>query len=58
MAKFIIQNVENAKFVAPSGSHNSYTERLENAKTFATREAAEAEACGNERIVNVEELLK
>lgn len=36
------------RFVTPDGSHHAYTAKRENAKQFATREAAEREACGNE----------
>lgn len=55
--RFVLRNIDNGKFVAPSGSHNSYTDRLQNAKTFATREAAEADACGNEVAAAVEDLM-
>jgi len=41
---------EDGAYVAPSGSSASYTRALQNARTFPTREAAERERCGNERI--------
>lgn len=50
---YVLRNVDNGKYVAPSGSTNSYTERLQNARVFPTREAAQADACGNDRVVAV-----
>jgi hypothetical protein len=38
-------------YVAVSGSENSYTMKLQEARVFATREAAQAETCGNETVV-------
>jgi hypothetical protein len=55
--KYVLQNTGNGKFVAPSGSANSYTEKLQNAKTFPSRESAEADACGNERALTLEEAV-
>lgn len=47
---------KGARYVAPAGSARSYTTRLERARIFATREAAEAERCPeNERIETVAE---
>jgi hypothetical protein len=56
--KYVLQNIDNRKFVAPSGSANSYTEKLQNAKTFPSRESAEAAACGNERALALEEAIR
>lgn len=43
---------EDGKFVTPPGSHRSYTGKLQEARVFATREAAERERCvGNETCV-------
>jgi len=55
--KYIIRNNDNGKYVAAPGSSNSYTTKLEKARTFNSREAAEADACGNERAIPVESLL-
>lgn len=41
---------ENGDYVAPSGSHFAYTRFLEVARKYPTREAAKADACGNERV--------
>lgn len=53
---FVIKR-DDGKYVAQSGSQNSYTNRLENAKKFDTREAAEADRCGNEYVVSVDSIL-
>lgn len=42
------------RYVAESGSVNSYTARRENARRFPSKEAAEREACGNERAIPAE----
>lgn len=57
MSYVLIRN-EDGAYVAPSGSPSSYTRKLENARTYATREAAEGDACGNERAVNVDTLIR
>ena len=58
---YVIKCHGNGKFdgcyVARSGSQSSYTKRLEDAKTFPTREAALADKCGNESVHSVSELL-
>jgi len=43
------------EYVAPEGSHHSYTRKLEEAQTYTSREIAEQDRCGNETIVAVEE---
>lgn len=46
-------------FVAPSGSSGSYTNRLQYARVFQTREEAEKERCPeNERVMSVEEAMR
>lgn len=61
MRLFVIKNFDNNKYVAfipPVGvAGSSYTAKLEEARTFATREAAKADACENERVYEVTELL-
>lgn len=44
-------------YAARSGSQHSYTARLEDARVFSTREAAEAECCENERVIDVDDLV-
>ena len=39
---------EDGKFVAPSGSEHSYTDKLQKARIFPDRNAAMREKCGNE----------
>lgn len=55
---FVIQNDETGKLVAASGYEHSYTTFLQMARTFSTREAARKEACGNETVYDVQELLR
>lgn len=50
---FVLRNRETGKYVAPPGQSKSYTARVENARRFASREAAQGEACGNEAIEEV-----
>lgn len=44
--------------VSKPGSKNSYTNALQCAQTFSTKEAAEANKCGNEYVVPVEDEMK
>ncbi len=46
-------------FVAPPGQRSSYTKKLQHARTFPTREAAERERCpGNERVVALADCMR
>lgn len=54
---YVIINNDTGKYTTPPGSERSYTDKLQDARTFATRDAAERECCGNERIVPVLEAL-
>lgn len=44
-------------FVAPGGSQHSYVKNLQDAKTWPTREAAQADACGNESVHHISEVM-
>ena len=61
MALFIIKNLDTDKYLAvisPSAiAGGSYTKKLEEARTFSTRSAAKADACENEQVYEVGELL-
>lgn len=61
MALFVIKNLEINKYlsiISPSAIANgSYTAKLEEARTFSTRAAAEKDACENERVYDVKDLL-
>ncbi len=46
---FVIKRAN--KYVALPGSEKSYTQNFDKAQKFSSREAAEANACGNERVV-------
>ncbi len=54
---FVLKRVEDGKYVARPGSEHSYTKRLEKARVFEDRASAEADACGNERVYSVREVL-
>jgi len=55
----LIRTDQGGGYVARVGNPGSYTWKLEDARVFATREAAEAERCkGNEQVVPVEGLLR
>lgn len=45
-------------YVAQPGSAKSYTGSLEDARKFSSREAAENDACGNETVRNVYDILR
>lgn len=61
MRLFVVKNLDSNKYVAiisPAAiAGGSYTSKLEEARTFASREAAKADACENERVYEVSELL-
>lgn len=48
---WVLRRNEDGKFVTPPGSEKSYTPAIQRAATWPTKEAAEANACGNERAV-------
>jgi hypothetical protein len=53
----IIRN--DGAYVARSGSEHSYTRKLEDARTFATRESAERDRCPkNEHIASIGDVLQ
>jgi len=50
---------DDGEYVARSGSDRSYTDKLENARRFPTKKAAEKESCPeNEQVFAVESLLR
>lgn len=50
MSNFIIFNTTQQKYVAPPGLGKSYVRYPNNARRFPTREAAEADCCGDEHV--------
>jgi hypothetical protein len=55
---FVIQHDETGKYVSRPGSLRSYTNRLEEARVFRTREGAEKERCvENETLVDLHQLF-
>lgn len=50
MPPYILQRVEDGKYVAPQGAPHSYVNNADQARTFATLADALANACGNERV--------
>ena len=55
---YVIRRNEDGAYVTKPGSEHSYTRKLESARTFPSRQAAEWHACGNEQVMTVEELVK
>jgi hypothetical protein len=57
MGPYIIKrHDQGGGYVAPAGSAKSYTRNALRARRFDTREAAEAECCGNESVVSLLEI--
>ena len=58
MTGYVIVRVDG-QYVTPPGEEKSYTTRLEDARVFATREAAERERCvENESVVPLAAVLR
>lgn len=55
---YVLQRIDDDAFVMPPGQAYSYTHKLQQARLFPTREAAQQEACGNERVLSLEEAAK
>jgi hypothetical protein len=54
---YVIQKVETGEWVARFGGERSYTKSLQKAQTFPTRESAQVQCCGNERIQSLEQAV-
>ena len=48
---YVIRNNDTGRYVAQPGSQSSYTNKVANARRFPTKEAAQADACGNETVI-------
>lgn len=57
MSGFVIRRNEDGRYVRPAGRETSYTTDVAKARVFPTRESAEKEKCGNERIVPLSEVF-
>ena len=56
---FAIKRIPDGKFVAVPGNVVSYTQELQRAEMFTTREAADAARCPeNEVVISIDDLLK
>jgi len=56
---YVIKRIDQGGgYVAPSGMPNSYTNALQNARTFGSREEAQRQCCGNEVVRSVDEELR
>ena len=55
---FVLVRHEDGKFVCPAGSEKSYASDLAKARIYPTREAAEADKCGNESVHPITDFLK
>ncbi len=59
MTYVIKRTDQGGGYLTPTGSHASFTHRLENARTFATKADADAERCvENEIAVPVSSLMR
>jgi hypothetical protein len=56
MHGFIIKN-SNGKYVAYPGLSSSYTRHVLQARRFATRQDAQRECCGDEWVMNIDDLF-
>lgn len=50
--KYVI--MRGGLYLAAQGSQKSFTSKLEHARVFYTREAAEADKCGNESVCSLD----
>jgi hypothetical protein len=58
MSTYILKRTDQGGgYLARAGSIKAYTRHLEQARTFASIEDALADACGNERVLTVEEAM-
>ena len=55
---YVIRRNEDGAYVAPAGQRSSYTRVLENARKFNSRDSAQREACGNETVLSIDEILR
>ena len=55
---FVLVRNEVSKFVCPPGAEKSYTSDLTKARIYPTREAAEADKCGNETVHPITDFLE
>lgn len=53
----VIFRTSDGQYVAKSGQKRSYTEKLQDAKVYRTKESAEKDACENERVVRISDTL-
>lgn len=54
---YILRRNEDRKYVATPGSRQSYTRNIEKARRFPSRQAAESDACGNESVIDLTDIL-
>jgi hypothetical protein len=50
---YVLKRNEDGAYVAQPGSASSYTNNIRAARKFPTREAAQADACGNEHVADI-----
>lgn len=61
MTNYVIQKTDKPKrgaFVSRPGYRYSYTRSLRFVRTYETREAAQKDCCGNERVLHITEVMK
>jgi len=55
---YVLRRTKDGKYVANPGSQKSYTSKIEYARQYPTREAADGDKCGNEYAVETRSLLQ
>ena len=55
--KYVLKRHEDDKYVAKPGSEKSYTRSLQAAQKFDSKEQADAQKCGNESAIPLDNLL-
>jgi len=56
-SKWVIIRNEDGKYVNQPGSHTSYVSSILSARKFDSKEDAKRDACGNETVIPVSDVL-
>ena len=55
--RYVIKREEGGKMVSRPNSKNSYTNNLQDARVYTSRESAQIDCCGNEYVVDIDSML-
>lgn len=56
--RYLLRKNEDGLFVAQPGSRSSYTPYLQRAQFFSSREEAQRQACGNETVTTLDDIIE